>query len=135
MDVPDISRHLKSSNDSLKIQALVSLIERIEKENSAPVFKKLLDLALEASQSSCFIVAESSCLWLLSTSEKVYKEENVSFTCKEHFKKLDYLFTEVFSRVKKAAHPEFLTKFGLDLVDLQPVEVSEDPNAPTGFHQ
>ncbi|KAE9553134.1 hypothetical protein FO519_003651 [Halicephalobus sp. NKZ332] len=137
MDLPDISRYLKSPNDSLKIQAFVSLIEKIEKENSSPVFRKLLDLIFESFQSSSFVLAESAFSWFTSITEKVLKnkDENLSFAVKEHLKNLDSLFTEVFSRVKKASHPEFLTKFGLKLVDLQPTEVSEDPDAPTGFHQ
>lgn len=137
MDIPDITRYINSQDDSFKMQALVFLIQKLDKENSAPVYRRLMEVLYKASQSSSMFISEAACSYVKITAEKSLSKDAtlMSVTSKDYFKKLDVVFTEILSRVKKAIHPIFLTQLCLELVDLQSTDISEDPDSSISFYQ
>lgn len=136
MDVPDISRNLKSVNNNLQIQTMIILCEKIQKENNSIIFKKLLNLIFEACQSNFSNVSEFSCSWIYFTIINILKEKNdFSIQNKNYFKNFDLIFTEILSRIKKSKHQKFLIQLILGIVNLQDITISENSNISTSFHQ
>uniref|UniRef100_A0AC34F803 Uncharacterized protein n=1 Tax=Panagrolaimus sp. ES5 TaxID=591445 RepID=A0AC34F803_9BILA len=136
MELPDIARYIKNPNDGLKLNALTSLIQRLDRENNSATLKSNLEYLYEATQSPSSMIADSACKWLSKTITKVYLDDSeISNVLKEHFKDTHQVFTEIFSRIKKTQHPRFLGKLAFDLVHLQDEKDVNDPKNLFGFFQ
>uniref|UniRef100_A0AC35GUR4 Uncharacterized protein n=1 Tax=Panagrolaimus sp. PS1159 TaxID=55785 RepID=A0AC35GUR4_9BILA len=128
MEIPDIARYIKNPNDGLKLNALTSLIQKLDKENNSANLRNNIEYLYEATESPSSLISDSACKWISKSVTKVVQNDSeISNVLKEYFKDIKQIFTEIFSRLKKAQHPRFLGKLAFDLVRLQKEEEMNDP--------
>uniref|UniRef100_A0A914QTW0 Uncharacterized protein n=1 Tax=Panagrolaimus davidi TaxID=227884 RepID=A0A914QTW0_9BILA len=136
MEIPDIARYIKNPNDGLKLNALTSLIQKLDKENNSATLRNNIEYLYEATESPSSLIADSACKWISKSVTKVVQNDSeISNVLKEYFKDIKQVFTEIFSRLKKAQHPRFLGRLAFDLVRLQKEEEMNDPKNLFGFLQ
>jgi hypothetical protein len=104
MEIPDIARYIKNPNDGLKLNALTSLIQKLDKENNSATLRNNIEYLYEATESPSSLIADSACKWVSKSVTKVVQNDSeISNVLKEYFKDIKQVFTEIFFTFKEGS--------------------------------